>query len=62
MHDDSHRMTRYQRTVSRALDLLEGRILPALPRGLFRKRLRAYIDRAHARLKSRTELDSTLKR
>jgi hypothetical protein len=52
LHDDSHRLTLYQRAVSRALDILEGRIVPALPRGLLRRRLRAYIDRAQARLKA----------
>jgi len=57
MHDDSHRMTLYQRAVSWALDIVEGRIAPALPRGPLRQRLRAYIDRAQARLKSRTKVE-----
>lgn len=53
MQNHSHRMTLYQRALSRTLDLIEGRIVPVLPRGL-RQRLRAYIDRAQARLHSRT--------
>jgi hypothetical protein len=56
MQNHSHRMTLYQRALSRALDLIEGRIVPVLPRGL-RQRLRAYIDRAQARLHSRTSVD-----
>jgi hypothetical protein len=52
LHDDSHRLTLYQRAMSRALDILEGWIVPALPRGWLRRRLRDYIDRAQARLKA----------
>lgn len=58
MHDHLHRMTVYQRAVSWALDIIEGRIVPILPRGP-RQRLRAYIDRAQARLHSRTDVDRT---
>jgi hypothetical protein len=57
MQNHSHRMTLYQRAVSWALDIIEGRILPALPRGLLRQRLREYIDRAQARLHSRSAVD-----
>jgi hypothetical protein len=56
MQNHSHRMTLYQRALSRTLDLIEGRIVLVLPRGL-RQRLRAYIDRAQARLHSRTAVD-----
>jgi hypothetical protein len=42
-------MTLYERALSRTLDFIEGRIVPALPREL-RQRLRAYTDRAQARL------------
>lgn len=49
MQNHSHRMTLYQRVLSRTLDFVEGRIVPVLPRG-FRQRVRAYIDRAQARL------------
>jgi hypothetical protein len=54
MQNHSHRMTLYQRALSRVLDFTEGRIVPALPRGL-RQRLRAYIDRAQARLHADVE-------
>ena len=49
MQNHSHRMTFYERALSRTLDFIEGRIVPALPRQL-RQRLRAYIDRAQAQL------------
>ena len=52
MQKHSHHMTLYQRAVSRALDLIEGHVVPLLPREP-RQRLRAYIDRAQARLHSR---------
>jgi hypothetical protein len=56
MRNHSHRMTLFQRALSRALDFVEGRIVLVLPRGL-RQRLRAFIDRAQARLHSRTAVD-----
>jgi hypothetical protein len=52
MQNHTHRMTLFQRALSRALDFVEGRIVPALPRGR-RQHVRAYIDRAQARLHSR---------
>jgi hypothetical protein len=57
MQNHSHRMTLYQRAVSWALDIVEGWILPALPRGLHRQRFREYIDRAQARLHSRSAVE-----
>jgi hypothetical protein len=56
MQNHLRRMTLYQRVLARTLDLIEGRIVPALPRGL-RQRLRANIDRAQARLHSRATVD-----
>jgi hypothetical protein len=53
MQDDSHRLALYQRALSWLLDVVDGRIIPALPRGLLRHRLRAYIDRAQSQLHSR---------
>jgi hypothetical protein len=54
MQNHLHRMTLYQRAVSWTLDIVEGKIVRVLPRRL-RQRLRAYIDRAQARLHSRTD-------
>ncbi len=54
MQNHSHRMTLYERALSWALDFIEGRMVPALPRGL-RQRFRAYIDRAQALLHANLE-------
>jgi hypothetical protein len=49
----THRMTFYLRCVLWLLNAGERWILPLLPRGALRNRLRARIDRAQARLHSR---------
>ena len=49
----SHRVRFFERCATWALGFVERWIIPALPRGLLRQRLRASIDRAQARLHSR---------
>lgn len=49
----THRMTLYQRFVLWLLGAGERWVIPLLPRGALRNRLRARLDRAQARLHSR---------
>jgi hypothetical protein len=51
--DNTHRMTLYQRCVLWLLGVAERGVIPLLPRGALRNRLRARIDRAQAHLHSR---------
>jgi hypothetical protein len=51
--EDTHRMTLYQRSVLWLLGVGERWVIPLLPRGALRNRLRARLDRAQARLHAR---------
>lgn len=51
--DNAHRMTLYQRCVLWLLNAAERGVIPLLPRGALRNRLRARIDRAQAHLHAR---------
>ena len=51
--DNAHRMTLNQRCVLWLLGVVERCVIPLVPRGTLRNRLRARIDRAQARLHSR---------
>jgi hypothetical protein len=51
--DPTHPMTRSQRCVFWLLGMVERWVIPLLPRGALRSRLRARIDRAQARLHAR---------
>jgi hypothetical protein len=51
MHNATERMPPQQRILLWALDMIEGWVVPALPRGVSRHRLIAWIDRVQAHLK-----------
>jgi hypothetical protein len=51
--DNFHRLTLYQRYVLWLLGVVERSVIPLLPRGGLRHKLRARIDRAQARLHAR---------
>jgi hypothetical protein len=50
---NAHRLTLYQRSELWLLGVVEHLVIPLLPRGALRNRLRARIDYAQARLHSR---------
>ena len=50
--ENTHRMTLYQRSVLWLVGAGERWVIPLIPRGALRNRLRARLDRAQARLHS----------
>ena len=50
---NAHDLTLYQRSVLWLLGVVERVVIPLLPRGAWRNRLRARMDHAQARLHSR---------
>jgi hypothetical protein len=59
MQPHTHRLSWYQRAAAWTLEFIERRLIPLVPRGSLRQRLRASTDRAQARLHERIQVGGT---